>query len=64
MAKMKKTIKKKYIAGEMYSVIMTDKGLLSKDQHKDLLSGGKVDLTDVPDKQMKYLITNNLIKES
>ena len=52
-----------YKANSGYKSIMTDKGLLTEKQHEDLLEGKSVDLTGVPDKQMKYLITNNLISK-
>ena len=51
-----------YKATDAYKTFMPNSGLLSEDQHDSLLKGESVDLTGVPDKQMAYLITNNLIK--
>ena len=41
---------------------MSNKGLLTEDQHEKLLSGESVNLTGASEKQMQYLIINNLIK--
>ena len=51
-----------YKATSGYKTFMSNSGLLSEDQHDSLLKGESVDLTGVPDKQMAYLMTNNLIK--
>mgnify|MGYP003147836822 CR=1 FL=1 len=51
-----------YEATDSYKIFMSEKGLLTEDQHKGLLKGDSVDLTGASEKQMAYLITNNLIK--
>ena len=58
--KTKKTIT--YKAKSTFKTFVTNKGLLSDDQYKDLLGGKSVELNDVPSKQMNYLIANNLIE--
>ena len=63
-----KTLKSKksnnlYKANSGFKSIMTDKGLLTEDQYTDLLEGKATDLTGASDKQMNYLITNNLISK-
>tara|TARA_R100000808_G_C2091923_1_gene112006 strand:+ start:190 stop:390 length:201 start_codon:yes stop_codon:yes gene_type:complete len=64
MAEKKAKIKKNlYKATESYKLIMTDSGLLTDDQHTALIEGKSVSLDGVPEKQMKYLITNNLISK-
>jgi len=52
-----------YKATRGYKAFMSNKGLLSSDQHKKLLKGDAVELKGVPEKQMQYLLTNNLIKK-
>ena len=52
-----------YKATDSYKIFMSDQGLLTKDQHEKLLRGEFVDLKGVPDKQLKYLITNNIISK-
>ena len=65
MAKSTKTPKVTlYTATGDYKKIMSNEGLMTVEQHKDLLKGSEVDLTDVPEKQKRYLVTNGLIKES
>lgn len=54
---------KLYTATKDYKKVMSNEGLLSKEQHKDLLKGSAVDLTGVPEKQMRYLTANNLITD-
>lgn len=51
-----------YKATEMFKTFMTTKGLLSDEQYEDLLNGKSVALDDVPQKQLIYLTTNNLIE--
>jgi len=51
-----------YKATDNYKIFRSDKGLLTADQHEKLLKGESVSLKGVPDKQLKYLITNNLIE--
>ena len=53
-----------YKATAGYKAIMSNKGLLSESQHKKLLKGEAADLKNVPEKQMKYLLINNLIEKS
>ena len=50
-----------YVAKDGYKTFMSDKGLLTEDQHKQLLGGESADLSGVSQKQMQYLLTNNLI---
>ena len=50
-----------YMANDGYKTFMPDKGLLTDDQHKKLLNGESADLSSVSQKQMQYLLTNNLI---
>ena len=65
MAKSTKTPKVTlYTATGDYKKIMSNEGLMTVEQHKDLLKGNEVDLTGVPEKQMIYLTRNGLIKES
>ena len=65
MAKTTKTPKVTlYTATGDYKKVMSNEGLMTVEQHKDLLKGNEVDLTDVPEKQKRYLVTNGLIKES
>ena len=52
-----------YKATDAYKTFMPNSGLLSEDQHEKLLRGEFVDLKGVPDKQLKYLITNNIISK-
>ena len=52
-----------YKATDMYKIFMTSPSLLTEEQHEKLLKGESVNLKGVPDKQMAYLITNNLIKK-
>ena len=52
-----------YKATDMYEIFMSSPSLLTEDQHEKLLKGESVNLKGVPDKQMTYLITNNLIKK-
>tara|TARA_R110002020_G_scaffold80149_2_gene200122 strand:+ start:499 stop:699 length:201 start_codon:yes stop_codon:yes gene_type:complete len=62
MANNKKVEKQvKYKANKTFKVFVSDKGLLSESQYKNLLKGEAVSLKDVPKKQMNYLLTNNLI---
>jgi hypothetical protein len=51
-----------YKATSSYKTFMTGNGLLTKEQHKDLLGGKKTNLKGVPEKQLQYLLTNNLIE--
>lgn len=51
-----------YKATDGYKTFMPDQGLLTEDQHKGLLKGDSVDMTGASEKQMAYLLTNNLIK--
>ena len=53
-----------YTATGDYKKVMSNEGLMTVEQHKDLLKGNEVDLTGVPEKQMIYLTRNGLIKES
>jgi len=55
--------KNTFKATDLYKRLMTNEGLLSLKQHESLLRGESVNLDSVPDKQMRYLITNNLIKQ-
>jgi|TARA_Y100001963_G_scaffold156788_1_gene251251 hypothetical protein len=57
----KKEKKEKYRANDGYKSMMPNNGLLSEAQHKKLLSGDSVELKNVPQKQMNYLLANNLI---
>ena len=54
--------KNSYKATSNYKIFMSEPGLLTEDQHEKLLKGESVDLIGVSEKQMRYLITNNLIK--
>ena len=54
--------KNTYKATNSYKTFMSNQGLLSLEQHESLLNGESVSLIGVPEKQMRYLITNNLIK--
>ena len=57
-----KTIKNDlYKATKSYKTFVTNSGLMTEEQHDKLLNGDSVDLTGVPDKQMQYLLCNNLI---
>jgi hypothetical protein len=49
-------------ATDSYKIFMSNKGLLTDGQHEKLLKGESVSLKGVPNKQLKYLITNNLIE--
>mgnify|MGYP003152736923 CR=1 FL=1 len=49
-------------ATDMYKIFMSNKGLLTEKQHEQLLKGESVILKGTPEKQLKYLITNNLIE--
>ena len=62
--KITKTSKSKdtFKATDSYKIFMSNKGLLTETQHEKLLKGESVSLKGVPDKQLKYLITNNLIE--
>tara|TARA_Y100000310_G_C20391165_1_gene672842 strand:+ start:370 stop:564 length:195 start_codon:yes stop_codon:yes gene_type:complete len=51
-----------YSATEDYKKVMSNQGLLTDVQHKKLLKGDAVNLANVPTKQMRYLVTNGLIK--
>ncbi len=64
MADKTKTKKNKnlYKGQPNYNIFMGGPGLLTEEQHKSLSEGKIADLSEVPEKQMKYLITNNLIK--
>ena len=53
--------KVKYKANDGYKDMMPNNGLLSEAQHKKLLNGDSVELKNVPEKQMNYLLANNLI---
>ena len=55
--------KNTYTATSGYKEFMPNKGALSESQHKKLLKGDAVDLKGAPEKQIKYLVTNNLIKQ-
>ena len=61
--KKEKTTKKTnlYKATKSYKTFVTNSGLMTEEQHHKLLNGDSVDLTGVPDKQMQYLLCNNLI---
>ena len=62
MANNKKVEKQiKYKANKTFKVFMSNKGLLNESQYKKLLKGEAVFLKDVPEKQMNYLLANNLI---
>ena len=50
-----------YKATDLYSKFMSNEGLLSIKQHKSLLDGESTNLSGVPEKQIRYLIANNLI---
>ncbi len=52
-----------YKATKSFKSIMTDKGLLSQTQYKALTQGQSDELKGVPQKQMSYLLANNLIQE-
>ena len=52
-----------YTATDNYKTFMSNKGLLTAEQHEDLLLGKSVELTGVSEKQMQYLIANNLIEK-
>ena len=54
--------KNMYKATSNYKTFMSSPGLLTEDQHQKLLKGESVKLLGIPEKQMRYLITNNLIK--
>ena len=54
--------KNTYKATDNYKTFMSNEGLLSLKQHESLLEGESVSLSGVPEKQMRYLITNNLIE--
>tara|TARA_R100001244_G_scaffold37951_1_gene34469 strand:- start:247 stop:441 length:195 start_codon:yes stop_codon:yes gene_type:complete len=54
--------KNTYTATSGYKEFMPNKGGLSETQHKKLLKGEAVNLKGAPDKQIKYLVVNNLIK--
>ena len=58
-----KTSKNNYQATDSYKTFMSNQGALTKTQHEKLLSGESVDLTGASEKQMQYLITNNLISK-
>ena len=58
-----KVSKDTYKEMDGYKVFMSNRGLLSESQHKKLLKGESVDLKDAPDKQLQYLLVNNLIKK-
>ena len=61
---MSKSLKKKaYKATKMFKKVMSGEGLLSKDQYKALTQGKADELKNVPEKQMRYLLVNQLIKE-
>ena len=51
-----------YKAMPGYKKFMGGPGALTDEQHEALLSNQSVDLSGVPEKQMNYLITNNLIE--
>ena len=55
--------KNMYKAMDGYKTFMPNQGLLTEDQHDKLLSGESVDLTGASEKQMQYLIGNNLIEK-
>ena len=63
--KKEKTSKSKnlYKATSGYKTFMSSPGLLTEDQHEELLKGEYVDLTGASEKQMHYLVTNNLISK-
>ena len=50
-------------ATKNYKLFMPNRGLLTENQHNKLLKGDSVDLSVAPDKQIKYLIANNLISK-
>ena len=50
-----------YKATDLYKTFMSNEGLLSIKQHKSLLDGESTNLHGVSEKQMRYLIANNLI---
>ena len=52
-----------YKATDMYEIFMSSPSLLTEEQHEKLLKGEFVDLAGTPEKQMRYLITNNLIEK-
>ena len=51
-----------YTATAGYKIFMPNKGALSEAQHQKLLKGEAVNLKGAPDKQIKYLVVNKLIK--
>ena len=51
-----------YTATDVFKKVVTNKGLLTDAQYKKLVKGEAVNLKGVPDKQMRYLVANNLIK--
>jgi hypothetical protein len=53
--------KHSYKATSNYKIFMSSPGLLTEEQHEALLGGAEVDLTGASEKQMQYLLTNNLI---
>ena len=50
-----------YKATDVYKLCMPNKGLLSEAQHAKLIKGDPVDLKGANEKQMRYLLINNLI---
>ena len=55
--------KNAYKATRGYKAFMSNKGLLSEEQHKKLLKGEAVVFKREPLNQLQYLLTNNLIKK-
>jgi hypothetical protein len=61
---MSKTQKKKaYKATKAFKKVMSNEGLLTKAQYKALTQGQPDELKGVPEKQMNYLLANQLIQE-
>ena len=61
MSKTKKS--RSFKATKAFKNTMSNKGLLSDDQYKAISQGQTDELKGVPNKQMVYLLANNLIKE-
>ena len=55
--------KKGYKATKAFKSFMPNKGLLTQAQHKALTQGQSDELKNVPEKQMNYLLANNLIQQ-
>ena len=54
-------ISNNYKATDAYKVFMPNQGALTEEQHNKLLKGDSVNLSKASEKQVQYLITNNLI---